>query len=175
MSDVTLVSESYGAIYLAPEVPCTIIQWTGFANSEQLRYLMNEALRQYIAKPSGSQGPVGWIADMHGLGAVKSADQEWLHTDWNPRAYAAGVRYIAFVEAESVFGKISAQQYVTNVMQSDEYTFHIRYLPTLEAAKAVAGRSITHYPYHLVYAPRIKKLTGAHLPHDRARTRRPLD
>ncbi|MFC6221901.1 hypothetical protein ACFP2F_01510 [Hymenobacter artigasi] len=136
MSDTTLLSESYGAIQLASEVPSTIIQWTGFANSEQLRYLMNETLRQYISETRRQDGPVGWIADMHGLGAVKSADQEWLHTDWNPRAYAAGVRYMAFVEAESVFGKISVNQYVTNVTQSEQYTFHIRYLPTLAAAKA---------------------------------------
>ncbi len=135
MSDTTLVSESYGAILLAPEVPSTIIEWTGFANSEQLRYLMSEALRQYISETKRQDGPVGWIADLHGLGAVKSADQDWLHTDWNPRAYAAGVRYMAFVEAESVFGRISGKQYATNVMQSEQYTFHIRYLPTLAAAK----------------------------------------
>ncbi|TGE13430.1 hypothetical protein [Hymenobacter elongatus] len=136
MSDTTLVSESFGAIHLAPEVPSTIIQWTGFANSEQLRSLMNETLRHYISETKRHKGPVGWIADLQGLGAVKPADQEWLHTDWNPRAYAAGVRYMAFVEAESVFGKISGKQYATNVMQSEEYTFHIRYLPTMAAAKA---------------------------------------
>lgn len=136
MSDTTLLSEPYGAIRLASEVPGTIIQWTGFANSEQLRYLMNETLRQYISETKRQNGAVGWIADMHGLGAVKSTDQQWLHTDWNPRAYAAGVRYMAFVEAESVFGKISVKQYVTNVAQSEQYTFYIRYLPTLAAAKA---------------------------------------
>ena len=135
MSDTILVSESYGMISVAPEVPSTIIEWTGFANSEQLRYLMNETLRQYISQTKQQKGAVGWIADMHGLGAVKSTDQQWLHTDWNPRAYAAGVRYMAFVEAESVFGKISVQQYATNVTRSDEYTFHIRHLPTMAAAK----------------------------------------
>ncbi len=135
MSDTTLLSESYGAIHLAPEVPSTIIQWTGFANSEQLRYLMNETLRQYSSETKRHKGPVGWIADLRGLGAVKSADQEWLDTDWNPRAYAAGVRYMAFVDAETVFGKISGKQYATNVMQSEHYTFNICYLPTLAAAK----------------------------------------
>lgn len=136
MRDTLLLSQSYGAIHLAPEVPSTIIQWTGFANSEQLRYLMNETLRHYLSETKRQKGPVGWIADLHGLGAVGSADQSWLHADWNPRAYAAGVRYMAFVDADSVFGKISGKQYVTNVTQSAEYTFHIRYLPTLAAAKA---------------------------------------
>jgi hypothetical protein len=136
MSDITLVSESYGAVYLAPEVPCIIIQWAGFANSEQLRYLMNQAQSHYIAEAGRRPGhPLGWIADSRGLGAVKPADQEWLHTEWNPRTYQAGVRYIAIVEAETVFGKISAQQYATNVTRSEEYTFHTRSLPTLEAAK----------------------------------------
>ena len=135
MADITLVSESYGAVYLAPEVPCIIIQWTGFANSGQLRYLMNQAQASYIAEAKRQPGAVGWIADSRGLGAVKPADQEWLHTEWNPRTYEAGVRYIAIVEAETVFGKISAQQYVTNVTRSEGYTFHTRYLPTLAAAK----------------------------------------
>lgn len=135
MSDITLVSEPYGAVYLAPEVPCIIIQWTGFANSEQLRYLMNAAQATYIDEAKRQKGPIGWIADSRGLGAVLSADQQWLHTEWNPRTYQAGVRYIAIVEAETVFGKISAQQYVTNVTRSEAYTFHTRTLPTLEAAK----------------------------------------
>jgi hypothetical protein len=135
MSDITLVTESYGAIHLAPEVPCIIIQWTGFANSEQLRYLMNETLNQYIAESQRRPGPLGWIADSRGLGAIRANDQQWLHSDWNPRTYAAGVRYIAIVEAETVFGKISAQQYVTNVTRSEGYTFYTRSLPTLEAAK----------------------------------------
>lgn len=135
MSGVKLVAEPYGAIYLAPEVPCIIIAWTKFANSEQLRHLMNETLSQYVAERKRRPGPIGWIADSRGLGAIRSDDQQWLHTDWNPRAYQAGVQYIAIVEAESVFGKISAQQYVTNVMHSEDYTFHTRNVPTLEAAK----------------------------------------
>ncbi|OGX85596.1 hypothetical protein [Hymenobacter glacialis] len=136
MSDKTTLTEPYGTIQLAPEVPSIVLTWTGFANSEQLRNLMDETLRQYIGETKRHKGPVGWIADLQGLGAVKQVDQEWLLTHWNPRAYVAGVRYIAFVEAESVFGKISGKQYVTNVAQSEEFTFHIRYVPTLAAAKA---------------------------------------
>ena len=135
MSDKILVSEPYGTIYLASEVPCLIIQWHSFANSDQLRYLMNETLRQYVAEYWRHPGPLGWVADSRHLGAIKPSDQQWLDTDWNPRTYAAGVRHIAIVEAETIFGKISAQQYVTNVMQSDDYTFQTRYVPTLEAAK----------------------------------------
>jgi hypothetical protein len=135
MSEITLEAESYGAVCLDSEVPCIIIRWLGFANSEQLHYLMNAALDRYVAECKHRPMPLGWIADSRGLGAIKSNDQHWLHTDWNPRAYAMGVRYIAIVEAESVFGKISAQQYVTNVMQSRDYTFHTRSVPTLKAAR----------------------------------------
>ncbi|MGI4819662.1 MAG: hypothetical protein ACRYFV_00500 [Janthinobacterium lividum] len=146
-SDSTLVSEPYGAIYLAPEVPCIIIRWFSFANSEQLRHLMNETLHQYVLERQRHPGPLGWIADSRGLGAIKPSDQEWLHTDWNPRTYAAGVPYIAIVEAETVFGKISAQQYVTNVTKSKEYTFHTRSVPTLEAAKQWLQQVLTTTPY----------------------------
>jgi len=56
-----------------------------------------------------------------------------------------GVRYIAIVKAASVFGKISAQQYITNVMRSKDYAFHTHTLPSLEAAGLAAG-SITQHP-----------------------------
>jgi hypothetical protein len=147
MQDIVLVTEPYGAIYLAPEVPCIIIRWFSFANSEQLRFLMNETLNQYVAERQLHPQPLGWIADSRGLGAIKPNDQEWLHTDWNPRTYAAGVRYIAIVEAENIFGKISAQQYVTNVTRSEAYTFHTRSVPTLEAAKQWLQEVMAATPY----------------------------
>jgi hypothetical protein len=66
---------------LAPEVPCIVIKWTGFANSQQLRYLVNQTQTHYIAEAKRWTVAVGWIADSRGLGAIKSSDHEWLHTE----------------------------------------------------------------------------------------------
>jgi hypothetical protein len=62
------------------------------------------------------------------------------------------------MEAETVFSKISAQQYVTNVLCSETYMFYTHTLPSLEVAKAWL-----HQLLILTYALGIEKLAGAHL------------
>ena len=44
MADTVLYTQPYGAISLALEVPCLIVTWYGFANSEQFRELMDQGL-----------------------------------------------------------------------------------------------------------------------------------
>ena len=93
MSDIVLHEETYGRLLLAPDVPCIIIAWNGFANSEQFRFLMNHGLELYQAEAARTQ-PLGWLADTRDLSAVKQADQEWLKADWNPRAHTAGIGHV---------------------------------------------------------------------------------
>jgi len=135
MADITLASEPYGAVLFAPEVPCVIIQWYGFANRQQFRSLMDRALAAYQAELTQHPVPLGWIADSRQLSALTPDDQMWCDTDWNPRAYAAGVRFIGIVIPESIFGKIAVQQYVTNVVQNDGYSFETRILSTVSETK----------------------------------------
>ena len=44
MSDTVVHAESYGSLLFAPQIPCFIIPWHGFANSAQFRFLMNQGL-----------------------------------------------------------------------------------------------------------------------------------
>ena len=44
MSDTVVHAESYGSLLFAPQTPCFIISWHGFANSAQFRFLMNQGL-----------------------------------------------------------------------------------------------------------------------------------
>ncbi|OUJ76111.1 hypothetical protein [Hymenobacter crusticola] len=135
MPDLTLASEPYGAVLFAPEVPCVIIQWHTFANRQQFRSLMDRALAAYQTEIAQHPAPIGWIADSRQLSALTPDDQAWCETDWNPRAYAAGVRYIGIVIPESIFGKIAVQQYVTNVLHNDHYTFETRTFSTVSETK----------------------------------------
>ncbi|GGF01825.1 hypothetical protein [Hymenobacter cavernae] len=126
MTDITLISEPYGSILFTPAVPCITIQWHSFANRQQFRSLMDRALVAYQTELAHHPRPLGWIADSRQLSALTPDDQNWCDTDWNPRAYAAGIRHIGIVIPESIFGKIAVQQYVTNVLHSDGYTFETR-------------------------------------------------
>ena len=115
MADTVLYAQPYGAMLLAPEVPCLIVAWYGFANSEQFRELMNRGLDLYKAEAQRSKS-LGWLADTRGLSAIRTADQEWLAADWNLRAYLAGIRHVGFVVPESVIGQITVNTYSSNAV-----------------------------------------------------------
>ncbi|WP_216680689.1 hypothetical protein [Hymenobacter siberiensis] len=75
MSDTVVHAEPYGSLLFCPAVPCFIIAWQSFANSEQFRFLMNKGLELYTAEAARTQ-PLGWLADTRDVQAVKPADQE---------------------------------------------------------------------------------------------------
>jgi hypothetical protein len=77
VADTVLYAQPYGAMLLAPDVPCLIVAWYGFANSEQFRELMDHGLALYQAEAQHTQ-PLGWLADTSGLSAIRAADQQWL-------------------------------------------------------------------------------------------------
>ena len=141
MADVVLHEEPYGCLLLSPQVPCIIITWNGFANSTQFRSLMNRGLELYIVEATRTQ-PLGWLADTRDVSAVKGVDQEWLKTDWNPRASAAGIHHVSFVIPESVFGKITVQNYSTNASNASQYDITPTQHHTLKEAKSWLKKAI---------------------------------
>lgn len=141
MSDIMLHAESYGSLLLSPEVPCIIIAWHGFANSEQFRTLMDRGLALYHAEAAQTQ-PLGWLADTRDVQAVRPADQDWLRNDWNVRAFAAGIHHVSFVVPETVFGQISVQSYTSNVAETSTYDIETTQHRTLREAKAWLKKAI---------------------------------
>lgn len=135
MTDIVLHEESYGRVLLAPKVPCIIIAWNGFANSEQFRFLMNRGLELYVAEAARTQ-PLGWLADTREVRAVKPIDQEWMQDNWNARAFAAGIQFVSFVVPETVFGQISVQSYTSKVADTNAYSIATSQHRTLDKAKA---------------------------------------
>ena len=41
-----------------------------------------------------------------------SAVEEWTVNNWNPRALASGIEYVAFVLSDNVFGQMQVHNYV---------------------------------------------------------------
>ncbi|RYY13358.1 MAG: hypothetical protein EOO36_15975 [Cytophagaceae bacterium] len=119
---------------LAPEVPCLIVAWYSFANSEQFRSLMNRGLELYTAEAQRTR-PLGWLADTRGVSAIRVADQEWLEKDWNPRAYAAGIHHVSFVVPETVFGQMAVSNYSNNAVSNATYAITPDQHRTLAEAK----------------------------------------
>ncbi|QJX46329.1 hypothetical protein HMJ29_05010 [Hymenobacter taeanensis] len=133
MSEILLHSESYGEIALDPTIACLIVRWHGFANSRNYRFLLNKALELYqLHSPRFTH--LGWLNDTRHFGAMLSVDQQWANTDWNPRAYAAGVRQMNFLSPTNVFGQIAVQQYTLNTAKRQEYRLEVREHQSLEEA-----------------------------------------
>ncbi|MFD2783874.1 hypothetical protein [Hymenobacter rubripertinctus] len=134
MPDTTLIAEPYGSMLLAAEVPCLIVQWHGFANRQQFQSLMDRGLALYMEESRRTR-PLGWLADTRLVSAVTPDDQQWLRTNWNPRAHAAGIRHVSFVSPESVFGQMSVQGYTANTAAADAYAIDVAHHRTLPEAK----------------------------------------
>ncbi|MFD1874085.1 hypothetical protein [Hymenobacter bucti] len=134
MADTILHAQPYGALLLAPEVPCLMVAWYGFANSEQFRELMNRGLELYRAEAQRTQ-PLGWLADTRGHSAIRTADQQWLAADWNLRAYQLGIRHVSFVVPESVIGQITVNTSSSNAMASADHPITASQHRTLAEAK----------------------------------------
>lgn len=134
MPDVVLQAEPYGSLLFAPEVPCIVVQWHGFANSQQFRGLMDDSLT-WFGEQAQQTWPLGWLMDARLMSAISPVDQLWLETDWNPRAYAAGLRHIGIVSAENIFGRIATQVYIANTVAQSHYTLEPASLATPEEAR----------------------------------------
>ncbi|OWP62507.1 hypothetical protein CDA63_14020 [Hymenobacter amundsenii] len=144
MPDLALLTEPYGSMLLASEVPCLIVQWHSFANRQQFQSLMDRGLALYIEESHRTR-PLGWLADTRLVSAITPDDQQWLRTDWNPRAHAAGIRHVSFVSPESVFGQLSVQGYTTNTEAADAYAIEVSHHRTLPEAKRWL-RQMLHKP-----------------------------
>ena len=132
MSELRLHTESYGELLLLPHVPCLMVRWHGFANSRNLRFLLNKGLELY--RTYAPRYPrLGWLSDTRQFGAMLPTDQHWAATDWNPRAYAAGIRNLVFLTPENIFGRIALQQYSQQTSLTD--ALHVAHVASLEDAR----------------------------------------
>lgn len=143
MPDKVIFSAPYGAVLADSAVPCVIIQLLGFANRVEFTDLMERGLAHYSSHSTPAH-PWGWVGDVRQMGAIPQAVQQWLADDWNPRAFAAGVREVSIVDAENVQGQLAAQRYAqTTQAEAERYEIEARYYATLEDAKQGAQSRAT--------------------------------
>lgn len=134
MAESLIISEPFGDVLLSSDVPCVVVRWHSFANSAQFRALMDQALEQF-QQHSVQTWPLGWLMDSRQMSALVPADQYWLETDWNPRAFQAGIRHVGIVSSENIFGRIAAQVYTANTIAREDYTLEPAMFATAEEAR----------------------------------------
>ncbi|GAB3638390.1 hypothetical protein GCM10027422_39800 [Hymenobacter arcticus] len=107
-------------------------EWLDFANSEQLRGALTEALRL------GRQLRVrGWIGNNTLMRTIRPADQEWMSHTWFPEFARLEVQRLAVVVSQDALNQMG----ISNILQkSTNHTpFDTQYFSDIEAARRWAA------------------------------------
>ena len=134
MTETEIFAEPYGRVLVDEAVPCVFIQWLAFASRTEFVALQHTALR-YLEDHATPARPWGMVADVRLMGAIPAEVQVWLVHEFNPRAYAAGLREVSVVPAENVFGQLATQRYIRESdLEGGAVPLRTVLYPTLEAA-----------------------------------------
>lgn len=95
-----------------PSIPCLTFKHKGFMISSEFRTFLNKAL-ELIKEKKQEHEIFGWVSNLAESDAFLEEDMLWVANDFNPRAYQAGLRYVAFVltEDEYALANVSAETY----------------------------------------------------------------
>ncbi|GAA0195878.1 hypothetical protein GCM10009122_60210 [Fulvivirga kasyanovii] len=108
----TFYTQGESTLNYDPSVPCIIVNNVGFATSEEFRALLNKGL-EFLIEKQKIHGKIGWLSNLVQADAYSEDDMKWVATDFDARAYEAGVRHVSFVLAEDAyaFANFSAETY----------------------------------------------------------------
>lgn len=82
------------------ECKAVVLDWKGYATSEQFREIMNKGLELLISKRANR-----WLGDCTKFMTLQKADEEWSNTDWLARALQGGIKKMAIVLPEKLIQK----------------------------------------------------------------------
>lgn len=143
MMTTSLISRPSGLVLIEASVPCIITQWRAFASASEFIALQELALR-YFETHSSLDKPWGWVGDVQHLAAVPVQAQDWLLTDFTPRAAAAGLREFSLVQSPDAHHSLLAQHYAHGTTPSGEpYTLRTASFLSLESALAGARMALS--------------------------------
>lgn len=107
-------------------------EWLDFANSEQLRASLTEALRL------GRQHRVqGWIGNNQKMRTIRPADQDWMNEVWFPEFAKLGVQRLAVVISQDALNQMG----INNILQraTGHTPFDTQYFASPEEARQWAS------------------------------------
>ena len=102
--------------------------FVGFLTPDEFKTVANQLLGILETKRLKKQ-----LNDIKQMKVLKPEVQEWLNTDWFPRAQKIGLKYFAFVVPDDIFGKMSMDG--ANKNAQNAFGMEIQYFNNLEAAK----------------------------------------
>jgi hypothetical protein len=106
---------------------CIMSEWYGMVPTAKLRGTLEKILELCQQKATKR-----YLADISQLTVVTKDDEAWLGENWFPRAMAAGVKSFAFVIPKSALTRLSANEVIRKVPNTDK---EMTQFSSLEEAK----------------------------------------
>jgi SpoIIAA-like len=86
------------------DVPCVVMTWKGYGTSREFR-AANERVLRAISEHKATKV----LGDIKDFVLIGSDDQNWLTSDWIPRATAAGLRAAALITPTFYFNRVAVE------------------------------------------------------------------
>ena len=112
-----------------------IAEWQGPMDSQKLKTAAYACVNSSRTRPSAR-----WMADVSRVVLSESADQAWLVEEFYPRLARNGVRFVAFVVADSTLAQIPVKR--MNSAYGDKGSIEFAYHSSRTAATTWLGGQI---------------------------------
>ena len=110
------------------EVPCVTMTWKGYATSREFREA-NERVLGVLTERKAHR----LLGDIEEFVLIGSEDQNWLSTDWIPRAVQAGLRRVALLTPVFYFNRVAVESVGQRL---DPEALALRHFTDRDAARA---------------------------------------
>lgn len=110
-----------------------MVRFHGAVQLPHYQHLMDQGLALYN-QHAPANAPASWIVDVRQLDTLPSPVRHWTATDWQPRAYAAGLRHLRFVEPEYNTRQLAMQLHTATQEAEVEERCQLTQHDTLSAA-----------------------------------------
>lgn len=126
-----------------PIIPCVIWTPIDFMSGDAFREPFNKGMEFYEEKIKEIP-TIGWLNDTRKLKTVRIDDVKWIDDAVNIRGLKAGVKKVAFVLPENVFGRMGTRLYVEFTTRRPDNTMEIKAFKTIAEAKLwLKGTAVT--------------------------------
>ncbi|MBN2348916.1 MAG: hypothetical protein JXJ22_08775 [Bacteroidales bacterium] len=132
---MVIYQDDYVKLEFDESVPCVIWTPLQFLYGEKFRSSMLHGI-DFIENKIKELPDISWLNDASRLKAVKKDDVIWLNQNANNRAYEMGVKKMAFVLPDNIFGKIAVKLYVEITTKHADNKLLIKAFGTLDKAKS---------------------------------------
>jgi hypothetical protein len=105
-----ILHEEYVTVEYHASLQAVALHWHLPPSSAELRHALNVGLRTVEDKKAPN-----WVGNTAKLGAIDPDDQTWINEAWFPQLLVKGVKNMAVVVSEDIFGQMSIEDIMGHI------------------------------------------------------------